>query len=74
MAQISAVLLQLPENLPILTLAGVALVGIEFLSLVAQADFWPDSGFAWTLLVVGVVTIAIAQRGRGKPRASEGAS
>lgn len=55
-------------------LAGVALVGIAFLSLVAQADFWPDSGFAWTLLVVGVVTIAIAQRGRGKPRASEGAS
>lgn len=55
-------------------LAGVALVGIAFLSLVAQADFWPDSGFAWTLLVVGVVTIAIAQRGRGEPRASEGAS
>jgi phage shock protein PspC (stress-responsive transcriptional regulator) len=55
-------------------LVGVALVGIAVLSLVAQADFWPDSGFAWTLLVIGVVTIAIAQRGRGEPRTSEGAS
>jgi phage shock protein PspC (stress-responsive transcriptional regulator) len=55
-------------------LVGVALVGIAFLSLVAQADFWPDSGFAWTLLVIGVVTIAIAQRGRGEPQASAGAS
>ena len=51
-------------------LVGVALVGIAFLSLIAQADFWPDSGFAWTLLVLGVITIAIAQRGRGEPRAS----
>jgi phage shock protein PspC (stress-responsive transcriptional regulator)/predicted membrane protein len=50
-------------------LVGVALVGIAFLSLVAQADLWPDSGFAWTLLVVGVITIAIAQRGRGETRA-----
>ena len=47
-------------------LVGVALVGIAFLSLVAQADLWPDSGFAWTLLVIGVITIAIAQRGRGE--------
>jgi phage shock protein PspC (stress-responsive transcriptional regulator)/predicted membrane protein len=52
-------------------LVGVALVGIAFLSLVAQADFWPDSGFAWTLLVIGVITIAIAQRGRGTSRPSE---
>jgi phage shock protein PspC (stress-responsive transcriptional regulator) len=49
-------------------LVGVALVGIAFLSLVAQADLWPDSGFAWTLLVIGVITIAIAQRGRGEAR------
>jgi phage shock protein PspC (stress-responsive transcriptional regulator) len=58
-------------------LVGVALVGIAVLSLVAQADFWPDSGFAWTLLVLGAITIAIAQRGRGgeQPRpASEGAT
>jgi phage shock protein PspC (stress-responsive transcriptional regulator)/predicted membrane protein len=47
-------------------LVGVALVGIAFLSIVAQADLWPDSGFAWTLLVIGVITIAIAQRGRGE--------
>jgi phage shock protein PspC (stress-responsive transcriptional regulator)/predicted membrane protein len=52
-------------------LVGVALVGIAFLSLVAQADLWPDSGFAWTLLVIGVITIAIAQRGRGEPRSAE---
>jgi phage shock protein PspC (stress-responsive transcriptional regulator)/predicted membrane protein len=55
-------------------LVGVALVGIAFLSLVAQADLWPDSGFAWTLLVLGVITIAIAQRGRGEPRPSAAAT
>ena len=58
-------------------LVGVALVGIAVLSLVAQADFWPDSGFAWTLLVLGAITIAIAQRGRGgaqPPAASEAAT
>jgi phage shock protein PspC (stress-responsive transcriptional regulator) len=58
-------------------LVGVALVGIAVLSLVAQADFWPDSGFAWTLLVLGAITIAIAQRGRGDrppPAAEAGAT
>lgn len=52
-------------------LVGVALVGIAFLSLVAQADLWPNSGFAWTMLVLGAITIAVAQRGRGETRASE---
>ena len=46
-------------------LAGVALVGIAVLSLIAQADFWPDSGFAWILLLLGALAIAIAQRGGG---------
>jgi phage shock protein PspC (stress-responsive transcriptional regulator) len=46
-------------------LAGVALVGIAVLSLIAQADFWPDSGFAWVLLLLGALAIAIAQRGGG---------
>src|SRR5215207_9716803 len=30
-------------------LVGLALVAIATLSIVAQADFWPNSGFAWTL-------------------------
>ena len=55
-------------------LVGVALVGIAFLSIVAQADFWPDSGFAWTLLVIGVITIAIAQRGRGERQTTAAAT
>jgi phage shock protein PspC (stress-responsive transcriptional regulator) len=55
-------------------LVGVALVGIAFLSLVAQADLWPNSGFAWTMLVLGAITIAVAQRGSGETRASEAAS
>ena len=43
-------------------LAGVALVGIALVSLIAQADFWPNSGFAWTLLLLGGLAIVIAQR------------
>ena len=43
-------------------LAGVALVAIALVSLIAQADFWPNSGFAWTLLLLGGLAIVIAQR------------
>ena len=43
-------------------LVGVALVGIALLSLLATADFWPNSGFAWTLLLLGGLAIVIAQR------------
>jgi len=43
-------------------LAGVALVGLALVSLVAQADFWPNSGFAWVLLLLGGAAIAISQR------------
>jgi phage shock protein PspC (stress-responsive transcriptional regulator) len=43
-------------------LAGVALVGIALVSLFARADFWPNSGFAWTLLLVGALAIVFAQR------------
>jgi phage shock protein PspC (stress-responsive transcriptional regulator) len=43
-------------------LAGVALVGIALVSLIAQADFWPNSGFAWTLLLLGGLAIVISQR------------
>jgi phage shock protein PspC (stress-responsive transcriptional regulator) len=43
-------------------LVGVAVVAIATLSIVAQADFWPNSGFAWTLLLLGGLAIAIAQR------------
>jgi phage shock protein PspC (stress-responsive transcriptional regulator) len=43
-------------------LAGVALVALAVVSLVAQADFWPNSGFAWTLLLLGGAAIVIAQR------------
>ena len=43
-------------------LAGVALVAIALVSLIAQADFWPNSGFAWTLLLLGGLAIMIAQR------------
>lgn len=49
-------------------LVGVALVGIATISIVAQADFWPNSGFAWTLLLLGGLAIVIAQR-----RSSDGA-
>jgi phage shock protein PspC (stress-responsive transcriptional regulator) len=47
-------------------LVGVALVGIAILSIVAQADFWPNSGFAWFLLLVGALAIALAQRRSGE--------
>ncbi len=55
-------------------LAGVALVGIATLSIVAQADFWPNSGFAWTLLLLGGLAIVIAQRrsGDGEPAPETG--
>ena len=43
-------------------LAGVALVAIALISLFAQADFWPNSGFAWTLLLLGALAIVFAQR------------
>ena len=43
-------------------LAGVALVAIAVVSLIAQADFWPNSGFAWVLLLLGGLAIVIAQR------------
>jgi phage shock protein PspC (stress-responsive transcriptional regulator) len=43
-------------------LAGVGLVGIALVSLFARADFWPNSGFAWTLLLVGALAIVFAQR------------
>jgi phage shock protein PspC (stress-responsive transcriptional regulator) len=43
-------------------LAGVALVAIALVSLLAQADFWPNSGFAWTLLLLGGLAIMFAQR------------
>lgn len=43
-------------------LFGVGLVGIALVSLVAQAQFWPNSGLAWTLLLLGGLAIVIAQR------------
>jgi phage shock protein PspC (stress-responsive transcriptional regulator) len=43
-------------------LAGVGLVAIALVSLFARADFWPNSGFAWTLLLVGGLAIVLAQR------------
>ena len=43
-------------------LVGVALVAIALVSLFAQADFWPNSGFAWTLLLLGALAIMFAQR------------
>jgi phage shock protein PspC (stress-responsive transcriptional regulator) len=48
-------------------LAGVGLVAIALVSLFAQADFWPNSGFAWTLLILGGLAIMFAQR-RGTDR------
>jgi phage shock protein PspC (stress-responsive transcriptional regulator) len=43
-------------------LAGVGLVAIALVSLLAQADFWPNSGFAWALLLLGGLAIMFAQR------------
>jgi phage shock protein PspC (stress-responsive transcriptional regulator) len=48
-------------------LVGVALVVIAVVSIAAQADFWPDSGFAWTLLLLGALAIAFAQRRERSP-------
>ena len=44
-------------------LAGLGLVGIALISLFAHADFWPNSGLAWTLLLLGALAIVLAQRG-----------
>jgi phage shock protein PspC (stress-responsive transcriptional regulator) len=43
-------------------LVGVALVAIAGLSIIAQARFWPNSGFAWTLLLLGAIAILWSQR------------
>jgi phage shock protein PspC (stress-responsive transcriptional regulator) len=51
-------------------LFGLAIVGIAMLSIVAQADFWPNSGFAWVLLLLGGAAIAIAQRRDNRSRAA----
>jgi phage shock protein PspC (stress-responsive transcriptional regulator) len=48
-------------------LAGIGLVAIALVSLFARADFWPNSGFAWMLLLLGVLAIVFARR-----RADEG--
>ena len=53
-------------------LAGVALVAIAVVSLIAQADFWPNSGFAWTLLLLGGLAIVIAQGRRHERRRHRG--
>ena len=46
-------------------LGGVGLVAIALVSLFARADFWPNSGFAWTLLLLGGLAIVFAQRRAG---------
>ena len=46
-------------------LIGVALVSVAFVSLLADARFWPNSDFAWMLIVAGVLAIVLAQRQRG---------
>jgi phage shock protein PspC (stress-responsive transcriptional regulator) len=51
-------------------LAGVALIGLALVSLFAQADFWPNSGFAWLLLLLGGVAIVVAQRRPDATRAT----
>jgi phage shock protein PspC (stress-responsive transcriptional regulator) len=51
-------------------LAGVALIGLALVSLFAQADFWPNSGFAWLLLLLGGVAIVVAQRRPDATRAA----
>ena len=43
-------------------LVGVALVAIASLSLLAQAHFWPNGGFAWVLLLLGAIAIVWSQR------------
>jgi phage shock protein PspC (stress-responsive transcriptional regulator) len=46
-------------------LIGVGLVALATLSLIAQARFWPNGGFAWTLLILGAIAIGLSQRRRG---------
>jgi phage shock protein PspC (stress-responsive transcriptional regulator) len=54
-------------------LVGVALVGLATLSLISQARFWPNGGFAWTLLVLGAAAIVWSQRHEASaPPAVEG--
>ena len=55
-------------------LAGVALVAIALVSLLAQADFWPNSGFAWALLLLGGLAIMFAQRRADDSRPPRGVS
>ena len=43
-------------------LVGVGLVGLATISLIAQARFWPNGGFAWTLLLLGAIAIVWSQR------------
>jgi phage shock protein PspC (stress-responsive transcriptional regulator)/predicted membrane protein len=43
-------------------LIGVALVALATLSLLAQAHFWPNGGFAWVLLLLGALAIVWSQR------------
>jgi hypothetical protein len=47
----------------------VGLVAIALVSLFAQADFWPNSGFAWVLLLLGGLAIMFAQRRPADPTA-----
>lgn len=51
-------------------LIGVGLVALATLSLIAQARFWPNGGFAWTLLILGAIAIGLSQR-RDAARAEE---
>lgn len=53
-------------------LAGVALIGLAAVALFAQADFWPNSGFAWFLLLLGGIAIVAAQRRPASPAAGPG--
>jgi hypothetical protein len=53
---------------------GVGLVSIALVSLFAQADFWPNSGFAWTLLLLGGLAILFAQRRANSTRPDEAAT
>lgn len=56
-------------------LIGVALVALATLSLIAQARFWPNGGFAWVLLLLGALAIVASQRReeRRNPPVVEGA-
>jgi phage shock protein PspC (stress-responsive transcriptional regulator) len=55
-------------------LIGVGLVALASLSLISQARFWPNGGFAWTLLLLGAIAIVWSQRREGtRAPAAEGA-